>query len=495
MEELNDVSPKWYVFGTQLRVAVVRLDNIKEQYMHANQACQDSLRETLKAWLKDHTSPPTWSIVVKSLRSRTVGETALAEHLERKYSLTQDTNNTPTHHPAPPVSSQNHGMSRTCEPGKESTDSDTSLDTNKASKWYQNVIDQCCKLWQNIVDFVGQYHIQRNWWQLSKILAVVSFIVFGVQVVLHQQAVLFFIVIAFLILIGSNLGSNDQNTDQYQTQWKQVFKGLAIVICIVCTEGAMLGLGFVYIQGVTFLLVGMYGQYKEIGQRDALQTKLQAKVKEKENALTEEKGKSERLDSELTEEKDKSERLDSELKKEKDKSERLDSELKKGKDKSERLDSELKEEKDKSERLDSELREEKDISERLDSELKQEIERLDDELKKEKDKSETLDSELKEEKDKSERLESELKEEKDEFKKLKSEKGKELKEKEDKFKKLKSEKEKELKEEKDKFMRLKSEKEKELKEEKDKFTRLKLEKEKELKEEKDKWFFQRWVSK
>ena len=358
IEELNNVTAKWCKIGVQLGVDDGRLDSIKQQY--ADPA--DRMRETLRIWLKDHPSPPTWSKVVKALRCRTVGETVLAESLEHKYHLTQDTNIAATHYPAPPVpaevSSQNHEVTSTCEPGREGTD--TSLDTTRTWKWLNECLNQCRDFWQSVVGLLqhlNKYHIQWKWWQ--------------------------------------------------------VFIGLAVVICIVRAEEAMLGLGFVYIKGVAFLLVGMYGWYcskmnEEKVKRLTLQRELQTEVKEKEKALKEEKDKSERLDSELKEEKDKSERLDSELKEEKDKSERLDSELKEEKDKSERLDSELKEEKDKSERLDSELKEEKDKSERLDSELKEE-----------KDKSERLDSELKEEKDKSKRLGLEKQKKENELKKEK----------------------------------------------------------------------------
>ena len=83
MEELNNVSSKWYDVGMYLGVSVGRLDVIKKQYSDLT----DCFRETLKTWLQTCVPPPTWVNIVEVLRSRTVGEARLAAELERKYCL------------------------------------------------------------------------------------------------------------------------------------------------------------------------------------------------------------------------------------------------------------------------------------------------------------------------------------------------------------------------------------------------------------------------
>ena len=95
MEELNRACVKWYNIGMMLRVSLDRLDTIQEQYSNP----LDCLRETLKIWLKTYPSHQTWSNIVDTLRSNTVGEIKLATDLEHKYCLTQDTSVAATHHP------------------------------------------------------------------------------------------------------------------------------------------------------------------------------------------------------------------------------------------------------------------------------------------------------------------------------------------------------------------------------------------------------------
>ena len=80
MEELADVRAKWYNIGLGLGLSVGTLDGIKAD--HSNTL--DCLREALKTWLKT-LPPPTWSKVVKALKTQTVAEASLAAHLERKY--------------------------------------------------------------------------------------------------------------------------------------------------------------------------------------------------------------------------------------------------------------------------------------------------------------------------------------------------------------------------------------------------------------------------
>ena len=77
LEELNDVRAKWYNIGVQLGVSVGTLKAIEKQYLNIPTDC---LRETLTTWLKSYPLFPTWSKVVDTLRSRTVGETDGLQH-------------------------------------------------------------------------------------------------------------------------------------------------------------------------------------------------------------------------------------------------------------------------------------------------------------------------------------------------------------------------------------------------------------------------------
>ena len=81
MEELNNVSAKWYNIGLQLEVIVGTLDAIEKQYSDPT----DRLRKTLTSWLQTCVPPPTWTNIVEALKSSVVGEARLAADLEQKY--------------------------------------------------------------------------------------------------------------------------------------------------------------------------------------------------------------------------------------------------------------------------------------------------------------------------------------------------------------------------------------------------------------------------
>ena len=82
MEELFDVKRKWYNIGLQLKVSDTKLDEIES-------ACggdfEVALRRTLQEWRKQLEPRPTWSSLVKALRSRTVDEQDLAANLEDRF--------------------------------------------------------------------------------------------------------------------------------------------------------------------------------------------------------------------------------------------------------------------------------------------------------------------------------------------------------------------------------------------------------------------------
>ena len=83
MEELVQVSDKWYLLGLRLNVHPGTLDSIRQEYlMTGTVSC---LCGVLQAWLKGTKPYPTWKALVNALRSETVGEMQLGEQLKGKY--------------------------------------------------------------------------------------------------------------------------------------------------------------------------------------------------------------------------------------------------------------------------------------------------------------------------------------------------------------------------------------------------------------------------
>ena len=74
---------KWYNIGLELRIAPDTLDVIKNDNHDISDRC---FCEMLKVWLKSET-PPTWTELVKALRSPTVGYQELAEELAQCHCL------------------------------------------------------------------------------------------------------------------------------------------------------------------------------------------------------------------------------------------------------------------------------------------------------------------------------------------------------------------------------------------------------------------------
>ena len=86
LEELLDVCTNWYHLGIQLKQNFMGLDGIREQFPDS----RDWLLEMLKTWL-DTTLKPSWKTLTDALRSRSVGESQLANDLETKYCQVKDT--------------------------------------------------------------------------------------------------------------------------------------------------------------------------------------------------------------------------------------------------------------------------------------------------------------------------------------------------------------------------------------------------------------------
>ena len=84
LEELRDVHTKWYLLGLLLKVTIGTLDRIIVRF--SDPKCQ--LQEMLKTWLTTSDNP-SWKTVTDALRS--MGASQLADDLERKYCLVEDT--------------------------------------------------------------------------------------------------------------------------------------------------------------------------------------------------------------------------------------------------------------------------------------------------------------------------------------------------------------------------------------------------------------------
>lgn len=86
LEEVVDVSAKWYPLGLQLSLSAGELDTIRAMFHNP----QEQLTEMLKTWLKTSVNP-SWKILAVALKSKSVGENHLAGDLETKYCLLETT--------------------------------------------------------------------------------------------------------------------------------------------------------------------------------------------------------------------------------------------------------------------------------------------------------------------------------------------------------------------------------------------------------------------
>ena len=80
------MAAQWYHLGVQLKMRTGTLDNIQAQFSDPRR----QLLEMLKTWLitSDNTS---WKTLTVALRSRSLGVNHLADVLEAKYCLVEET--------------------------------------------------------------------------------------------------------------------------------------------------------------------------------------------------------------------------------------------------------------------------------------------------------------------------------------------------------------------------------------------------------------------
>lgn len=84
LEELVEISARWYTLGLQLSLPVGFLDSLKSASIFS---CTDCLREVLAYWLKSGNA--SWATLYRALMSRTVHHLALAHRLLMKYNLSE----------------------------------------------------------------------------------------------------------------------------------------------------------------------------------------------------------------------------------------------------------------------------------------------------------------------------------------------------------------------------------------------------------------------
>ena len=86
MDDLADVQRRlyvvkteWYNLGLELGQRVSTLDSIDTKYSGDPSQC---FRQVLKEWLKGVNPPPTWQAMVNALKSPTVAQPQVAEHIQ-----------------------------------------------------------------------------------------------------------------------------------------------------------------------------------------------------------------------------------------------------------------------------------------------------------------------------------------------------------------------------------------------------------------------------
>ena len=82
MDEVATKTNKWEMIALHLDIDQVFIERIGHQQRGD---IQDCFFEIFAKWKKQLKRPFTWSVIVDALRSPSVGETALANDLEKKY--------------------------------------------------------------------------------------------------------------------------------------------------------------------------------------------------------------------------------------------------------------------------------------------------------------------------------------------------------------------------------------------------------------------------
>ena len=82
MDEVATRTNKWEMIALHLDIDQVFIERIDHQQYGG---IQDCFHEIFAKWKKQLKRSFTWSVLIDALRSPSVGETALANHLEKKY--------------------------------------------------------------------------------------------------------------------------------------------------------------------------------------------------------------------------------------------------------------------------------------------------------------------------------------------------------------------------------------------------------------------------
>ena len=86
LEAVAHVCAKWKLIGLQLGMPPEKLDEIKSEHKDP----RNCFLEVLNEWLKGLDPEPTWEGLAKALRSKSVGEDALAGQIETSHCQTDE---------------------------------------------------------------------------------------------------------------------------------------------------------------------------------------------------------------------------------------------------------------------------------------------------------------------------------------------------------------------------------------------------------------------
>ena len=107
LEEILEARSKWSKLGLVLNVPFLDPGMLRD----GSKPHEEGLKEVLEGWLNVTDPRPTWGALVKALRNPIVGETKLAERLEKKY-CQRPQQKTPTAQPVTRQEGMVHGQGR-----------------------------------------------------------------------------------------------------------------------------------------------------------------------------------------------------------------------------------------------------------------------------------------------------------------------------------------------------------------------------------------------
>ena len=84
-EIASAIPAKWRDVGIQLGLSTGTLDGIQSENGSKPDSCKASFEKVFTEWKQQHLKPYTWDTIIGILRTKSVGEIALAEDLCTKH--------------------------------------------------------------------------------------------------------------------------------------------------------------------------------------------------------------------------------------------------------------------------------------------------------------------------------------------------------------------------------------------------------------------------